>query len=73
MSKRRSAPKPAHNREIVIAEGSDFRILYDRETRDFAVEFKGAPVGWRPTETEARRLIETLRYEDARRGTETND
>jgi hypothetical protein len=29
----------------------DYRILYDRETRDFAVEFKGAPVGWRATES----------------------
>jgi hypothetical protein len=67
MSKRRSAQKPAHNREIVIAEGSDFRILYDRETKDYAVEYRGQPVGWRPTEAEARRLVEALRYEDARR------
>jgi hypothetical protein len=67
MSKRRSAPKPAHNREIVVDAGQDYRILYDRETKDFAVEFKGAPVGWRATESEARRLIEALRYEDAQR------
>jgi hypothetical protein len=72
-NKRRSAPKPQPAREIVVDAGQDYRILYDRETRDFAVEFKGAPVGWRATEAEARRLIETLRYEDARRGTETND
>jgi hypothetical protein len=72
-NKRRSAPKSQPAREIVVDAGQDYRILYDRETKDFAVEYKGAPVGWRPTETEARRLIETLRYEDARRGTETND
>ena len=68
MPKRRSAPAPRPAREIVIEEGSDYRILFDRETRDFAVEFKGQPVGWRPTEAEARRLVEALRYEDARRG-----
>jgi len=68
MSKRRSAPKPQPAREIIIEEGSDYRILYDRETRDFAVEYRGQPVGWRPNEAEARRLVETLRYDDARRG-----
>jgi len=66
--KRRSEPKPRPAREVVIEEGADYRILYDRETRDFAVEFKGAPVGWRATEYEARRLVEALRHEDARRG-----
>jgi hypothetical protein len=54
-------------REIVIDSGDDFKIIFDRETRDFAVEFKGAPVGWRPTEAEARRLVEALRYEEAKR------
>jgi len=68
MPKRRSALKPQPAREVVIAEGADYRILYDRETRDYAVEFKGAPVGWRASESEARRLVEQLRYEDARRG-----
>jgi len=68
MSKRRFAPKPQPAREVVIAEDADYRILYDRETRDFAVEYRGQPVGWRATETEARRLVEALRYEDARRG-----
>jgi hypothetical protein len=67
MPKRRSAPAPRPAREIVIAAGQDYRILYDRETRDYAVEFKGAPVGWRASESEARRLIEALRYEDAKR------
>ena len=65
--KRRSAPKPQPAREVVIEEGADYRILYDRETRDYAVEYKGEPVGWRPTEAEARRLVEALRYEDAKR------
>jgi hypothetical protein len=68
MPKRRSTPAPRPAREIVIDSGDDFKIIFDRETRDFAVEFKGAPVGWRASESEARRLVEQLRYEDARRG-----
>ena len=68
MPKRRSAPAPRPAREIVIDSGDDFKIIFDRETHDFAVEFKGAPVGWRASESEARRLVEQLRYEDARRG-----
>ena len=68
MSKRRSTPAPRPAREIVIDSGDDFKIIFDRETRDYAVEFKGAPVGWRASESEARRLVEQLRYEDARRG-----
>jgi len=68
MPKRRSALKPQPAREVVIEEGADYRLLYDRETKDYAVEFKGAPVGWRASESEARRLVEALRYEDARRG-----
>ena len=68
MPKRRSTPAPRPAREIVIDSGDDFKIIFDCETRDFAVEFKGAPVGWRASESEARRLVEQLRYEDARRG-----
>ena len=68
MSKRRSQPKPQPAREIVIAAGQDYRILYDRETRDYAVEYRGQPVGWRAFVEDARRLVEALRYEDARRG-----
>jgi len=67
MPKRRSASKPRPAREVVIEEGADYRLLYDRETRDYAVEYRGEPVGWRPTEAEARRLVETLRYEEAKR------
>jgi len=67
MPKRRSAPKPQPAREIVIAEGEDYRIIFDRETKDYAVEYRGEPVGWRASESEARRLIEALRYEDAKR------
>ena len=67
MPKRRSALKPQPAREIAVAEGADYKIIFDRETKDYAVEFKGAPVGWRPTEAEARRLVETLRYEEAKR------
>ena len=65
--KRRSALKPQSAREVVIEEGADYRLLYDRETQDYAVEYRGEPVGWRPTEVEARRLVEALRYEDAKR------
>jgi len=68
MPKRRSALKPQPAREIVVAEGEDYKIIFDRETRDYAVEYRGQPVGWRASESEARRLVETLRYEDARRG-----
>jgi len=68
MPKRRSEPKPRPAREVVVAEGADYKIIFDRETKDYAVEFKDAPVGWRASESEARRLVEQLRYEDARRG-----
>jgi hypothetical protein len=67
MPKRRSEPKPRPAREVVVEEGEDYKIIFDRETRDFAVEFKGAPVGWRASESEAQRLVETLRYEEAKR------
>jgi len=65
MFKRRYAPNSAHEREIVIAEGEDFRILYDRETKDFAAEFRGRLVGWRPTEAEAHQLIRAVRYKSS--------
>ena len=67
MPKRRTAPAPRPAREIVIEEGSDYRILFDRESKDYAVEYRGQPVGWRASESEARRLVETLRYEEAKR------
>jgi len=67
MPKRRSAPKPQPAREIVVAEGEDYKIIFDRETKDYAVEYRGEPVGWRASESEARRLVEALRYEDAKR------
>jgi len=67
MPKRRYTPQPAREREIVVDVGDDYRILYDRVTRDFAVEYRGQPTGWRATEAEARRLVEQLRREDARR------
>ena len=68
MPKRRSAPKPQPARELLVAEGEDFRILFDRESKDYAVEYRGQPVGWRAYVEDARRLVEQLRYEDARRG-----
>jgi len=68
MPKRRFEPKPRPEREIVIAEGEDYRIIFDRETKDYAVEYRGEPVGWRAYVEDARRLVEQLRYEDARRG-----
>jgi len=68
MSKRRSAPAPRPAREIVIDSGDDFKIIFDRETRDYAVEYRGQPVGWRAYVEDARRLVEQLRYEEARRG-----
>jgi len=68
MPKRRSAPALRPAREIVIEEGSDYRILFDRESKDYAVEYRGQPVGWRAFVEDARRLVKQLRYEDARRG-----
>ena len=68
MSKRRSAPAPRPAREIVIDSGDDFKIIFDRESKDYAVEYRGQPVGWRAYVEDARRLVEQLRYEDARRG-----
>jgi len=68
MPKRRSAPAPRPVREIVIDSGDDFKIIFDRESKDYAVEYRGQPVGWRASESEARRLVEALRHEDARRG-----
>ena len=68
MPKRRSALKPQPAREIVVAEGEDYKIIFDRESRDYAVEYRGEPVGWRAFIEDARRLVEQLRYEDARRG-----
>jgi hypothetical protein len=68
MPKRRSAPKPQPARELLVAEGEDFRILFDRESKDYAVEYRGQPVGWRAFVEDARRLVKQLRYEDARRG-----
>ena len=67
MPKRRSAPAPRPAREIVIAEGEDYRIIFDRESKDYAVEYRGQPVGWRAYVEDARRLVEQLRREDARR------
>jgi hypothetical protein len=68
MPKRRSALKPQPAREIVIAEGEDYKIIFDRETKDYAVEYRGQPVGWRAYVEDARRLVEQLRYEGARSG-----
>ena len=68
MPKRRSAPAPRPVREIVIDSGDDFKIIFDRETRDYAVEYRGQPVGWRADVEDARRLVEQLRREGARRG-----
>jgi hypothetical protein len=68
MPKRRSEPKPRPASEVVVEEGEDYKIIFDRETRDFAVEYRGQPVGWRAYVEDARRLVEQLRYEDARRG-----
>jgi len=48
--------------ELVVAEGPDYKIIYDRETRDYCVEWRGRPVGYRASRMEAMRLVEQLRY-----------
>ena len=68
MTKGRSVPAPRPVREIVIDSGDDFKIIFDRESKDYAVEYRGEPVGWRAYVEDARRLVEQLRYEEARRG-----
>jgi hypothetical protein len=49
--------------ELVVAEGPDFKIIYDRETKDYRVEWCDRIVGYRATRWEARLLVEQLRYE----------
>ena len=49
--------------EIIISEGPDHKIIYDRETKDYRVEWCDRVVGYRATRWEARLLVEQLRYE----------
>lgn len=49
--------------ELVVAKGEDFAVIYDRETKDYRVEWRGRPVGYRATRSEAMLLVEQLRYE----------
>ena len=49
--------------ELVVAKGDDFAVIYDRETKDYRVEWRGRPVGYRATRSEALRFVEQLRYE----------
>ena len=49
--------------ELVVAEGPDHKIIYDRETKDYRIEWCGRVVGYRATRWEARLLVEQLRYE----------
>ena len=57
------AKKKAKVVELVVAEGPDFKIIYDRETRDYRVEWRGRPVGYRASRMEAMRLVEQLSYD----------
>jgi len=49
--------------ELVVAEGPDYKIVYDRETKDYRVEWCDRVVGYRATRWEARLLVEQLRYD----------
>ena len=49
--------------EIVVSEGPDHKIIYDRETGDYRVEWCDRVVGYRASRWEARLLVEQLRYE----------
>jgi len=49
--------------ELVVDTGPDHKIIYDRETKDYRVEWCDRVVGYRATRWEARLLIEQLRYE----------
>ena len=50
---RRSQPQPL----IEVGRGENYRILFDRSTRDYAVEVNGQPVGWRADIFGAMRLV----------------
>jgi len=49
--------------ELVVAEGPDHKIIYDRETKDYRIEWCGRVVGYRTNRWEARLLVEQLRYD----------
>jgi hypothetical protein len=49
--------------ELIVSEGPDHKIIYDRETRDYRVEWCDRVVGYCATRWEARLLVEQLRYE----------
>jgi hypothetical protein len=49
--------------ELTVAEGPDYKIIFDRETGDYRVEWCGRVVGYRANRSEARLLVEQLRYE----------
>ena len=57
------AKKKAKVVELVVAEGPDFKIIYDRETGDYRIEWCDRVVGYRATRWEARLLVEQLRYD----------
>ena len=45
-----------------MASGPDYKIFFDRETRDYRIEWCDRVVGYRATRWEARLLVEQLRY-----------
>jgi hypothetical protein len=57
------ARKKAIVTELVVAEGPDYKIVFDRETSDYRVEWCDRVVGYRASRSEARLLVEMLRYE----------
>ena len=48
--------------ELTVEKGPDYAIIYDRVIRDYRVEYCDRVVGYRATRTQARLLVEQLRY-----------
>ena len=57
------ARKKAKETELTVDSGPDYKIVFDRETKDYRVEWCDRVVGDRATRWEARLLVEQLRYD----------
>jgi hypothetical protein len=56
------ARKKVEEGELLVASGPDYKIFFDRETRDYRIEWCDRVVGYRATRWEARLLVEQSRY-----------
>jgi len=49
--------------ELTVDSGPDYNIVFDHETKNYRVEWCDRIVGYRATRSEARLLVEMLRYD----------